>query len=261
LAFEETDGLNSLALRMAKDPSVVSRGLLQLAETCPVLQKTKNRWELTALGTQVCSQTRTYLNDLRLTLSNEVKGTKKYFDDPKALLVIINAQNALLAGHKKHSNPLAEANIESLLQLWRNKNKPLLHVQHISNNPESTFYKNSEHAKFIPKLEPNSSEPIIQKLKSSAFFETNLNEYLQKNEITTVILTGFTANECIDATAKDANSMGLNTYVVGDATSMFDLTDPTGKNLKAERIHNLVLANINALYAQVLTTQELLSLS
>lgn len=73
-----------------------------------------------------------------------------------------------------------------------------------------------------------------------------------------IILVGFTANECIDSTARDASALGFETYVVGDATAMFDVRDTNGKLLKAERVHRLPLANINALYAKVIQTPDLI---
>jgi hypothetical protein len=40
---------------------------------------------------------------------------------------------------------------------------------------------------------------------------------------------------------------------------MFDVRGPDGKLLKAERIHRLTLANINAFYAKVINTAEIVS--
>jgi nicotinamidase-related amidase len=44
------------------------------------------------------------------------------------------------------------------------------------------------------------------------------------------VLVGFTANDCIEATARDSFEKGFNTYVVGDATAMFDFVLPMIKN-------------------------------
>ncbi|MNL66180.1 Isochorismatase family protein [compost metagenome] len=69
---------------------------------------------------------------------------------------------------------------------------------------------------------------------------------------------GFTANECIDATARDAAALGFLTQVVSDATAMFDMQGPNGKLLKADRLHKLTMANLNAFYAKVLKTSDLI---
>lgn len=64
--------------------------------------------------------------------------------------------------------------------------------------------------------------------------------------------------ECIDATARDAAAMGFVTFVVGEGTATFDLRDQSGKLVKADRIHRLTLLNINAFYAKVVSTNDVL---
>ena len=81
---------------------------------------------------------------------------------------------------------------------------------------------------------------------------------LNQKKASHIILVGFTASECIDATARDAAALEFETFVVGDATATFDIRDPYGKLVKAERIHKLTLANINALYAKVISTDRVL---
>jgi nicotinamidase-related amidase len=73
-----------------------------------------------------------------------------------------------------------------------------------------------------------------------------------------VVLVGFTANECIDSTARDSSAKGFTSFVVGNATATFDLKDISGKLVKAERLHKLTLANINAFYAKVIETSDTL---
>ena len=44
-----------------------------------------------------------------------------------------------------------------------------------------------------------------------------------------------------------------------DFVLLFDVKDASGKLLKAERIHKLTLANINAFYAKVIETTDVLN--
>jgi len=85
---------------------------------------------------------------------------------------------------------------------------------------------------------------------------TDLEVELTRRSASAVVLAGFTANECIDATARDANAAGLDVFVVGDATASFDLRGPDGRLLAAERVHALTLANLNAFVAEVVQTEE-----
>ncbi len=95
-------------------------------------------------------------------------------------------------------------------------------------------------------------------MKASAFSETNLESVLNKETLSNIVLVGFTANECIDATARDSAARGFETFVVSDATATFDLREPAGKLVKADRIHRLTMLNINAFFAKVLSTSDVL---
>lgn len=259
MAFESSQGLNNLAETMAKDPSVISRNLQRIAEEAPVLKKVKGRWELTPLGIQMNEQTRSYLAKHTELLSQAAghKKTKATASD-RSILIIINVQNGLLdATQEGRNNSEAEKNISQLLSFWRSKNREVIHVKHVSDNPSSSFFRNSLGCDFIESLAPQNHERIVEKTKSSAFSGTDLESLLSKEDGVNIVLAGFTANECIDATARDASALGFESLVVGDATAMFDVRDTNGKLLKAERVHRLTLANINALYAKVVQTKDL----
>jgi nicotinamidase-related amidase len=265
LAFEGAKGLAHLAEIMAKDPSVISRNLQRIAEDYPVLIKSKGRWEITPLGNQINQQTRAYIEHQSQLLSKITpkKDSEKRRISQDATLIVINAQKGLLAGtQEERNNSEAEVNIGLLLKEWRSKKRRVIHVRHVSDNPQSAFFKNSQGCEFIEMLKPLGNEKVIDKTKSSAFAGTDLEDTLNHHRGSDVVLLGFTANECIDATARNSTALGFETWVVGDATATFDLRDnTTGKLVKADRIHKLTLLNIHAFSATVITTKEILSLS
>jgi nicotinamidase-related amidase len=260
LAFEDRKSLLTLAEAMGRDPSVVSRGLQRIAEEFPVIVKVKGKWELTPLGKRINESTRTFLNEQKTLLSSVVTKSefKKISLTKNTVLVIINAQQGLLdATQQGRNNSEAEKNIESLLKQWRSKKMPIIHVKHVSDSPNSFFYRQSSGCNFLTCAEPLQSEKVVEKTRSSGFTETTLESLLKTIDADHIILAGFTANECIDATAKDSSALGFSTYVVGDATAMFDMKSTDGKLLKAERIHKLTLANIEAFYAKIISTRDL----
>lgn len=262
LAFEKSKGLAHLAELMAKDQSVVSRNLQRIAENFPVLKKVKGRWTLTPLGLQINQQTKSYLecHSKLLAKTQEQVKLKSLMFGNSSILVIINAQKGLLDGTQEdRNNSDAETNIANILDAWRTKSRAVIHVKHVSHNPSSIFFRNSTGSDFLESVTPQADEFVIEKSKSSAFAETNLAEVLTNESCTEVILVGFTANECIDATARDAAALGFTAFVASDATATFDLRDGTGKLVKADRIHKLTMLNINAFSAKVLTTKEILS--
>lgn len=261
LTFGESTGLAALAESMGRDPSVISRGLQKIAEDYPVLVKVKGRWELTPLGYQVNASTKEAITSYQQLLAKETqsKPDKKHLSN-RSLLIIINAQVGLLdATQPGRNNTEAEKNISKLLNYWRAQKRPVIHVKHVSDNTGSIFYRKSSGCELLPGLQAVDDEVVIEKTKSSAFSETELEARLKELEPENLVLVGFTANECIDATARDASSLGFESYVVGDATAMFDVRSSDGKLLKAERIHRLTLANINAFYAKVIHAADIIS--
>jgi nicotinamidase-related amidase len=261
LAFGESTSLAALADSMGRDPSVISRGLQKIAEDYSVLVKVKGRWELTPLGFQVNASTKEAITGYQKLLAKESQskpGMKPLSD--KSLLIIINAQAGLLdATQPGRNNTEAEKNISKLLKHWRAQKRPVIHVKHVSDNAGSFFYRGSKGSELLPDLQSVEGEVVIEKTKSSAFADTELEAQLKNLEPENLVLVGFTANECIDATARDASTLGFDSYVVGDATAMFDVRGHDGKLLKAERIHRLTLANIDAFYAKVICSADIFS--
>lgn len=261
LAFGESTGLAALADSMGRDPSVISRGLQKIAEDYPVLVKVKGRWELTPLGFQVNASTKEAIISYQKLLAKapQSKPGMKPLSN-RSLLIIINAQAGLLdATQSGRNNTEAERNISKLLKYWRAQKRPVIHVKHVSDNAGSIFYRGSKGSELLPDLQSVEGEVVIEKTKSSAFAETELEAQLKDLEPENLVLVGFTANECIDATARDASTLGFDSYVVGDATAMFDVRGHDGKLLKAERLHRLTLANINAFYAKVIRSADIFS--
>lgn len=257
-AFEQSRGLADLAERMAKDPSVISKNLQRLAEDAPVLAKVGGRWTLTEAGRRMNAATKEFL-ETQMRLLKPAAPRREACHSDGALLLVINAQAGLLdESLGGRSNGEAEKNIGRLLAHWRGSRRPVFHVKHVSENPRSLFHRGSPGAEFLSALAPLSEEPTLEKSRSSAFAETELRKNLESAGTETLILTGFTANDCIDATAKEAAELGFNVYVAGDATAMFDLRDLDGKLIPAERVHRLTMANLNALCAKVVTSDFLL---
>ena len=263
LAFATNEGLEKLAFTMGRDPSVISRSLQRIAEQYPVLAKVKGRWELTPLGRQINELTKKFIDSQSQLLphekSNSLKKDSLKFSTNNSVLVVINAQAGLLdATQEGRSNSEAEINIAKLLKFWRKNKMPVIHIKHVSDNPSSIFYRMSASCDFLASCSPVENELVLEKTKSSGFTGTDLEKSFKSLQAENLVLVGFTANECIDATAKDAAALDISTIVVGDATAMFDLRAPDGKLIKADRIHRLTLANIGAFYAKVAQTADVL---
>lgn len=67
-------------------------------------------------------------------------------------------------------------------------------------------------------LSPRPEEPIIDKTRYSAFHGTNLDEWLHRNGIEDLIITGVLTNCCCETTARDAFVRDYRVFFVADGT-------------------------------------------
>ena len=74
-------------------------------------------------------------------------------------------------------------------------------------------------AEFHPNFQPGPGEKVIVKKRYSAFFNTDLEEYLRASGLDTVFLAGIATNVCVEATATDAFQRELWTIVIGDGSA------------------------------------------
>ncbi len=177
-----------------------------------------------------------------------------------AALVIIDLQKAFddpRCGQR--NNPEAEANTGRLLAGWRRTGRPVIHVQHLSREPDSPYRPGQPGCDFKDEVRPQAGELVVQKSTNSAFVDTGLGPYLEDQGIHTLVMTGVATNNCVEATARMAGNLGYETYVVADATATADRTDLAGRVWRAEEIQALTLANLQGEYATVSSTEEILA--
>lgn len=256
LAFEKAGNLETLAGMMAKDPSVISRRLKELASLAPVLVKVGGRWQMTAYGRELNALSRPYLKTLNELLPLDSWNGKSVVPE-KSLLIVINGQKVLhYTSQRRRSNLQAEHNILRLLKYWRVRKWPVLHVKHVSDKNGSLFDRKSSGVEFMEGFEPRAKEPVIEKTKSSAFVKTDLERMIHHHRVPAIVLVGFTAGECIDATARNASDLDIRTFVIGDATATFEIVDANGKLVKAEKVHKNTMAHLHAHFADVIHTDS-----
>ena len=89
-------------------------------------------------------------------------------------LLMIDMQKAFdNSSWGERNNPQLEVNSQKLLNFFREKGWPVLHVQHVSENTQSRFHV-SQGQDFKDGFQPCPGEPVFQKIVNSAFIGTNL---------------------------------------------------------------------------------------
>jgi nicotinamidase-related amidase len=158
----------------------------------------------------------------------------------------------------RRDNPAMEANGLRLLQAWRARGWPVLHVRHDSVEPGSTLRPEAPGNAFKPGYGPLGEEALVAKSVNSAFIGTDLELRLRRLDVAAVVVFGITTDRCVSTTARMASNLGFRTFVVGDATACFDGVDLQGRVLAAEDLARAHLATLHAEFARVLDTGVLL---
>lgn len=154
------------------------------------------------------------------------------------------------------NNPDVEQNLKSLLEFWRDNNRPIAHVIHHSLNPESPLRTEKTTGKIMASLTPKKGEPVIFKRANSAFAGTDLDGYLRRLNTNRLIIAGLTTNHCVGTSVRMAENMGYTVKMVADACATFDRLGPTGKTYKAQQIHEMALADLHGEFCQVVDVAE-----
>lgn len=71
-------------------------------------------------------------------------------------------------------------------------------------------------------VRPEPGDIEIQKLLFNSFHGTDLDGQLRARGIETLVMTGFTTDCCVDATARDAFHRGYHVFVISDACAAYD---------------------------------------
>jgi ureidoacrylate peracid hydrolase len=111
-----------------------------------------------------------------------------------------------------------------------------------------TFGKDCHGFALWPELDVKPDDLVVDKTRFGAFVpgSSELHEILQARGIDTLIITGTATNVCCESTARDAMQMNYKVIFVADGNAA--LTD-------AE--HNATLNNMVTLFADVMSTEEL----
>jgi nicotinamidase-related amidase len=178
---------------------------------------------------------------------------------PPAALLVVDVQQGLDDPRwGARNNPGAERRISELLAAWRQAKWPIVHVQHMSQQPDSPLRPDLPGNAFKPEAMPQTGEAVIQKTVNSAFIGTRLEDHLRREGLNALVIVGLTTDHCISSTARMAGNLGFEVVVVSDATATFERTGPDGVRYTADEMHGAALASLHGEFAQVQSAHELL---
>ncbi len=176
----------------------------------------------------------------------------------KALL-LIDIQNDYFPGGAMElaGSSVAGAKAGELLQAFRQKALPIIHIQHISTRPGGAFFlPNTLGVQIHESVAPTSCEAVFQKNFPNSFRETPLLDHLRDRQISQLVIAGMMTHMCIDTTTRAAADLGFQCVLAHDACAARALSCG-GATVSAENVHTAFLAALNGFFAKVLSVEEI----
>ena len=176
-------------------------------------------------------------------------------------LILVDIQNDYFAGGRMELEGMDAAgeNAGQLLTLFRDKQWPTFHIQHISTYEGATFFlPDTKGVEIHSNVKPRPDESVIQKHYPNSFRETPLLDELKNSGVENVVICGAMSHMCIDATTRAAADFGFGCTVVHDACATRNL-DFGKKKILAQDVHASFMAALGSAYANVLDCQKFIS--
>ena len=73
----------------------------------------------------------------------------------------------------------------------------------------------------VDELAPLPGEPVVDKPGKGAFYATDLEAMLRNRGITSLVVTGVTAEVCVQTTVREANDRGFECLVLSDCIASY----------------------------------------
>ena len=88
----------------------------------------------------------------------------------------------------------------------------------------------------VDALKPLENEPVVDKPGKGAFYATDLESMLRNRGITHLVVTGVTAEVCVQTTVREANDRGFDCLVLSDCIASYfpEFYDMTLRMIKAQ---------------------------
>ncbi len=177
-------------------------------------------------------------------------------------LVLVDIQRDYFPGGRMEVVGAVEASegAKKLLDAFREKGLPIVHIQHIAARPGATFLlPNTDGIDFHESVKPLSNETVIKKHLPNSFRGTDLEKHLLARGIKDLVICGMMSHMCIDTTTRAAFDMGYSCILALDACATRNMTF-NGLEVPAKHVHAAYMAALGAVFAKVLSVDSIISL-
>jgi nicotinamidase-related amidase len=177
---------------------------------------------------------------------------------PARALVLIDIQQEYFTGPLEIQYPAPTDSLPRIIaaiDAAEANGIPVVVVQHTAGDDAPVFNPTLPGFALHPEIEQRRTPAwkAITKQYGSVFAGTDLVDWLQENGVDTVTLVGYMTNNCIIASAAQAETIGIAAEVLSDATGAISISNDAG-HVGAETVHTTLMALMNSNFAAVEST-------
>lgn len=180
-------------------------------------------------------------------------------------LLLIDIQTGLdNPGWGARNNPDAESNAARLIAHFRAAGAPVIHICHISTNPDSPLAPDAGGTGFKPEAMPDPGEAVFEKSVNSAFIGTGLEAHLRDTGIDSLVICGLTTPHCVSTTCRMGANLGFDVTLAHDACAAFADNADTGWHaglpaMSADDVHAGAVSHLHGEFVNARTTDDILT--
>ncbi|WP_102194753.1 isochorismatase family protein [Microbacterium aurantiacum] len=177
---------------------------------------------------------------------------------PRRALIVIDPQQEYFTGLLPIQYPPRDESIRRIadaVDAAERAGIPVVMVQHDAGDAAPVFNPTKQEFRLHASLEERDASAWKKLVKeySSIFPGTGLHEWLSGNDIDTITLAGYMTNNCVIASAADAETRGITVEVLSDATGAIDIANDAG-SADARTVHTTLMALLHSNWAAVAPT-------
>jgi nicotinamidase-related amidase len=175
--------------------------------------------------------------------------------NPKRALLAIDVQNEYFTGKLPISYPPGSlTNVLSAMDAARANGQSVVVIQHASPQSDAAvFRKGSKEWELHPEVAARQYDALIHKSLPGSFTGTELEVWLRRHGVETVVIAGYMTQMCCDTTARQAMHLGFGVEFLSDATGTLAIKNDAGE-VSGEELHRAILVTQQMRFGRVLRT-------
>jgi nicotinamidase-related amidase len=179
---------------------------------------------------------------------------------PNRALVLVDVQQQYFSGpleiqYPAHTDSLPR--ITAAIDAATEAGVPVVVVQHSGGPTAPVFNPTTPEYALHPDVQARRQDDWkrVTKQFGSVFAGTDLLAWLRERDVDTITLVGYMTNNCIIASAAEAETHAIAVEVLSDATGAISIANAAGQ-ADAETVHRTLMAVLQSNFASVATTDR-----